>query len=173
MAEKEKQKESLIYYLCGKLKRGKLDKEMKHFIKETPELEVLRAKIIEIVEYIEAYAATGQVQLMDQPLEDLDSLLSQNGLYVPDLFKNELVKIGLLNGIPREFQDLTEAMDQRNAIGIAKHWKTFQRYMERFAKIFQGGALDEGEKAVLGRWIDEYNKLKEVLADPFHIYRQD
>ncbi|MBD3229780.1 MAG: hypothetical protein GF329_16480 [Candidatus Lokiarchaeota archaeon] len=173
MAEKEEKKEKLIYYLCNKLPRKKLDKEIKNFIKETPELEVLRAKILESMEYIEAYAATGQVRLMEQPLKDIDNLLRNYGLYLPEFLKNELLKIGLLNGIPREFEELKLAMENRSGIGVAKHWKIFQTYIEQFSLIFKEGDLNEGEKMVLSRWIDEYNRLKEVISDPFHIYRQD
>ncbi|MHA1309777.1 MAG: hypothetical protein ACTSQO_02515 [Candidatus Helarchaeota archaeon] len=171
MPDKEKQKEKLIYYICGKLPKKKLDREIKDFILETPEIEALRAKILENMEYIEAYAATGQVKLLENPLSDVERLLSNNGLYFPEFLKVELLKVGLLNGIPREYQQLTEAMEKRDALALTKHWKIFQDYIEQLALIFQKGNLNEGEDMVLSRWIDEYNRLKEVLSDPFHIYR--
>ncbi len=171
MSEKSKQKEMLIYYICGKLPKKKLDKEVKEFINETPEIEALRAQIIEIMEYANAYAATGQVRLMETPLNDVERILENNGLYFPEKIKSELLKIGLLNGIPREYQQLTSAINDRNAFAITKHWKNFQDYVEQLARIFQVGNLDKGENMVLSRWIDEYNKLKEILSDPFHLTR--
>ncbi|MHA1270017.1 MAG: hypothetical protein ACTSPY_09555 [Candidatus Helarchaeota archaeon] len=171
MSEKEKDKEMLIYYVCGKLTRKDLNKAVKEFIAETPEIETLRAKIIESMEYVEAYAATGQVKLMETPLNDIERLLSNNGLYFPEFLKNELLKIALLNGIPREYQSLVDAMEERNALAVTKHWKNFQDYIKELAIIFRVGDLNEGEDMVLSRWIDEYNKLKDVLSDPFHIYR--
>ena len=171
MADKKKQKEMLTYYVCGKLPWGKLDKEVKSFIKDTPEIDDFKEKIIESLSYIELSAAKGQVNLMGAPLIEINTLLEQYGLSFPAELRDNLMKIGLMNGVPMEFQQLSEALENRNAMAIAKHWKFFSNYVNTLESLFTEEELTKGAKKVLERWRKEYEIMEEIISDPFHINR--
>jgi len=171
MSYKNKQKEMLIFYICGKLPFKKLDKDLKEWILETPEIEELRKKIIAHMEYAEFYASKGQVNLMNDPLTEIEKLLERNCLYFPEQIKNNLLIIGLMNGIPREYKNLIEAIEIRNVTGINKHWKLFSNYVDKLESMYKGQVIPKGTKMVLERWRNEYNRLLEIISDPFHILK--
>jgi hypothetical protein len=155
----------LIYYICGRLTKNELNENITAYIDNNNALSSLRLKVLENLKRSEYYASKGHLNLIINPLEEIEKQLQENDLYFPNIIKNNLIKIGLLNGIPREFASLTDAIDQRKEKDISKHWRLFGNYCMMLKTYFPEEGLTKGEKMVLDKWLNEYDRLKEIIAN--------
>ena len=154
----------LIYYICGKLSKNELNENITSYVDDNNALKGLRLKVLENLKRSEYYAAKGHLNLIINPLEEIEKRLEENDLYFPNKIKNNLIKIGLLNGIPREFASLSDAIEQRREKDIFKHWRLFGNYCMMLKTYFPEEDLSKGEKMVLDKWLNEYNRLKEIIT---------
>lgn len=159
------EKVKLIYYICGKLSKNQLDENILAYVDNNNSVNGLRSKVLENLKRSEYYAAKGHLNLIINPLEEIEKQLQENNLYFPNKIKNNLIKIGLLNGIPREFASLSDAIDQRREKEISKHWRLFGNYCMMLKTYFPEEDLSKGEKMVLDKWLNEYNRLKEIITN--------
>ncbi|MBD3230434.1 MAG: hypothetical protein GF329_19800 [Candidatus Lokiarchaeota archaeon] len=163
MITNQKRKIELIYYVCGAHPKKDLKKEVKVWINNNPEIEKLRSDVIKDLRNAKTYAGKGIVHSMRVHLEEIENMLRNEDLIFPNKIKNEIIKIGLLNGVPREFKLLSDALDHDKKKEIFKHWKYFSSYVEMLKSYFYGPMLTKGENMVLNRWIGEYRRLKEII----------
>ena len=160
---KEKEKEDLALYICGRLPKEKLNLAYITWLNQNPQVEEIRKNIIENIKYIEFYAGKGLVNLMIEPMEKSEKIFEDLKLAFPHNIKHKLLRIGLLNGVPRQHQSLIEAIAKRDINGINEHWKFFSNYVIMLKSHFNYPNLPKGEQMVLDKWLNEYVRLKEVV----------
>ncbi|MHA1269354.1 MAG: hypothetical protein ACTSPY_06155 [Candidatus Helarchaeota archaeon] len=161
----EHQKNELIMYICGKLSKSNLDRPTINYLEKNPQIESIRKKIIDNLTYAEYYAGKGIVNLIIKPLEEIESSFNEINLIFPENIKNRIIKIGLINGVPMEYQYLSNSIRTDDVKGIIKHWKFFSNYVIMLENYFGSSNLTKGETMVLDRWKNEYNRLKSVIKN--------
>ncbi|TFF88400.1 MAG: hypothetical protein EU549_03085 [Promethearchaeota archaeon] len=162
ISSKEKKKreiEDIVYYLCGRISKDKLLLMHQKWIDKKPNLMEVKNNLTNLMEDMNQYASHGFLKAMLEVLEKIDNILSQVNLFFPEDLEDFYIKTGLLNGIPREYKFLREAMRNQHSVGIQKRWKLFSNYIIMLKSQFEDEQLTEGEKAVLDKWVAEYNNL--------------
>ncbi len=165
MTISDAQREQLSYYVCGKISEKNLDEYVRKNFLQIQEIKEIRRDVVENLQYAEYYAGKGLVNLLIKPIEDIEKLLKRINLFIPPTLKNNIIKIGLINGIPMEYKYLSMALNANDNIGIQQHWKFFSNYILMLDSYFGNNALSKGEMMVLERWKGEYFKLKNFFEN--------
>jgi hypothetical protein len=157
--KKKREIEDIVYFLVGRISKDKLLVSHQRWLEKNPHMLEIRNNLIELMKAMNHYASRGFLSTMLEVLNKIDDILADINLFFPEDLEEYYIKIGLLNGIPMEYKHLRDAMKLQNSVAIQKRWKLFSNYIVMLKTQFEDTLLTEGEKAVLDRWVKEYNDL--------------
>lgn len=157
--KKKREIEDIVYYLCGRISKDKLLLSHQRWLDKNPNIMEVRNKLMKLMEAMNHYSSRGFLSTMLEVMQKIDDLLTGMNLFFPADLEDFYIKIGLMNGIPMEYKRLRDALKIQDVVEIQNHWKLFSNYIVMLKSQYEDTTLTEGEKAVLDRWVQEYNDL--------------